>query len=346
MEKDNNLDLYMPKVSIIVPVYNVEKYLRPCLDSIEAQTFTDFEAVLVDDGSTDNSGKICDEYAAKDPRFIVVHKRNEGVAKARITAFEHSKGDLITFIDSDDFVTSDFLEIMVNTFQKNSVDMISCQYYTYQNGKSFTTKRSVSGYLNKEMIIKMLKTNYLYDLQTGCAGIPVELCTKLTHRRYLKDALYIGEGLKWAEDQTVTFSILQSINSLYVLDDYLYYYVKHQGQATKIYTPELLPHLLEAYHRYQLLDTKGLLGNQLIIRTWLLSIKHSIFHTMPSTISNYTSFIKEMNRLCRLQLWKQFFDNKSTFAGWKNDLQFWILKLGMYRLFYFLYYQRTLKKIN
>ena len=76
-----------PLISIIVPVYNVEKYLRPCLDSILSQTYTNWEAILVDDGSKDNSGNICDEYAQKDSRFIVVHKENAGVAQARITGF-------------------------------------------------------------------------------------------------------------------------------------------------------------------------------------------------------------------------------------------------------------------
>ena len=102
-------------ISIILPVYNTEKFLRPCLDSIVAQTFTDFETILVDDGSTDGSGGICDEYAMKDDRFVVVHKQNEGVAMARITGFEHSKGDYITFIDSDDIVNPLYLKKLYNT---------------------------------------------------------------------------------------------------------------------------------------------------------------------------------------------------------------------------------------
>ena len=98
-----------PKVSIIVPVYNTEKYLRPCLDSIQAQTFTDFEAILVDDGSTDSSGIICDEYAAQDSRFVVVHKKNEGVAKARDYGFNKSIGEYVTFVDSDDYISLNYV---------------------------------------------------------------------------------------------------------------------------------------------------------------------------------------------------------------------------------------------
>lgn len=105
-----------PLISIIVPVYNVEPYIRKCLDSILSQTYTNWEAILVDDGSTDQSGAICDEYAKKDARFVVVHKQNEGVAKARITAFEHSKGELITFIDSDDYVSRSIWRNFLNRY--------------------------------------------------------------------------------------------------------------------------------------------------------------------------------------------------------------------------------------
>lgn len=91
-----------PKISIIVPVYKVEKYLPECIDSILAQTYTDFELLLIDDGSPDNSGQICDEYASRDPRIRVFHKENGGVSSARNLGIEHAKGEWITFVDSDD----------------------------------------------------------------------------------------------------------------------------------------------------------------------------------------------------------------------------------------------------
>ena len=95
----------MPKISIIVPVYKVEKFLPKCIDSILSQTFTDFELILVDDGSPDNCGKICDEYAHKDDRVVVVHKLNEGVSIARNKGLDVAKGEYILFCDSDDFVS-------------------------------------------------------------------------------------------------------------------------------------------------------------------------------------------------------------------------------------------------
>lgn len=99
-----------PKVSVIVPVYNVEKYLHRCIDSILAQTFTDFELLLVNDGSKDNSGKICDEYAAKDSRIRVFHKENSGVSSARNLGLDNVKGEWVTFCDSDDYVERCWLD--------------------------------------------------------------------------------------------------------------------------------------------------------------------------------------------------------------------------------------------
>lgn len=97
----------MPKISVIVPVYNTEQYLPRCIDSILSQTFTDFELLLIDDGSKDNSGKICDEYAAKDSRIRVFHKKNGGATSARILGINNSCGEFICFVDSDDSMRKD-----------------------------------------------------------------------------------------------------------------------------------------------------------------------------------------------------------------------------------------------
>ena len=98
-----NETLNHPKISVIVPVYKAESYLRCCVDSLLAQTFRDFEILLIDDGSPDKSGEICDEYARKDGRIKALHKKNEGVSSARNAGIEHAQGEWITFVDADDY---------------------------------------------------------------------------------------------------------------------------------------------------------------------------------------------------------------------------------------------------
>ena len=110
----------MPKVSVVVPVYNAEKYIDRCIDSILSQTFEDFELILVDDGSPDKSGKICDNYAAKDNRVKVIHKQNGGVSTARNVGIENSTGEYIMFVDSDDYIDNQMLEVLL---QKTSDDV-------------------------------------------------------------------------------------------------------------------------------------------------------------------------------------------------------------------------------
>lgn len=128
----------MPKISVIVPVYNAEKYLHRCIDSILAQTFTDFELLLIDDGSKDHSGSICDEYAKKDSRVRVFHKENGGVSSARNVGLDNAEGVWITFCDSDDWVDCHWLETY-NDMLKTKAELYSQGYYfsTPENRNDF-----------------------------------------------------------------------------------------------------------------------------------------------------------------------------------------------------------------
>ncbi len=118
------MKLSKPIISIIIPVYNVEKYLRRCLDSVKSQTFQDWQAICVDDGSPDKSGKILDEYAKKDKRFIVVHKDNGGLSDARNAGLSFAKGEYIMYLDSDDFIHPQTMEILYFYANKNNADMV------------------------------------------------------------------------------------------------------------------------------------------------------------------------------------------------------------------------------
>ena len=131
-------------VSVIVPVFKTEKYLKKCIDSILCQSFGNFEAILVDDGSPDNCGKICDEYALRDSRVKVLHRANEGVSGARNAALDVAAGDFVTFVDSDDALPSDALEKLVYTQQSTSADMVGGTMAAVK-GKKVYEKRALCG---------------------------------------------------------------------------------------------------------------------------------------------------------------------------------------------------------
>ena len=125
---------------MIVPVYNVEKYLPQCIDSILAQTYTDFELIIVDDGSTDRSGQICDEYKDKDSRVYVVHQENRGVSAARNAGIDMAKGEYIAFVDSDDVIHNQMLELLFFALTKYSVDISVCTSNSIKDRKSCSEK--------------------------------------------------------------------------------------------------------------------------------------------------------------------------------------------------------------
>ena len=127
----------MVKVSIGIPVYNVSEYLRQCLNSVLRQTFTDFEVILVDDGSTDDSFRICQEYAAKDSRFKLFHQENGGVAKARNNCLRHMTGDFIAWVDSDDWIEDDYFERLIRTQERTGADMVCIGIKTFMNNEFY-----------------------------------------------------------------------------------------------------------------------------------------------------------------------------------------------------------------
>ncbi len=125
-----------PLISVIIPVYNVENYLHECVDSVLNQTYGNFEILLVDDGSTDSSGKICDEYLEKDDRVVVIHKKNEGPSKTRNAGLENTNGKYIYFLDSDDYIENNALELLVNTAESNSADLVFFDAHSFSDDGS------------------------------------------------------------------------------------------------------------------------------------------------------------------------------------------------------------------
>ena len=202
----------MPKVSVIVPVYNTEKYLPRCINSILAQTFTDFELILVDDGSTDNSGQICDDITLKDYRTIVIHKENAGANRARETGVNASSGEWITFVDSDDTISSNSIELLINNTSDN-IDIVI--------GQIFKTKQcaeimSISDYRKKLLIGKFVH--------------PV---AKLYRRKILHNEIFnIPKEISIGEDLLMNIKIAFSIKQdVKILPHKIYNYIYRENSA-------------------------------------------------------------------------------------------------------------------
>ncbi|PLR87261.1 MULTISPECIES: glycosyltransferase [Bacillus] len=206
-----------PKISIIVPVYNVESYLHKCVDSILAQTHTDFELILVDDGSPDNCGKICDEYANKDSKVKVIHKKNGGLSDARNAGLDIATGDYIGFVDSDDWIEPDMYELLYNMCIKNNCEIASCTSTIYYKNKTVTNGTHPLTIHNRNEAMRAMLQGELYD---------EVVWTKLIKRSLLKEIRFTV-GIIY-EDTAFTYKVIHESQQVCCIGAPKYNYLKRE----------------------------------------------------------------------------------------------------------------------
>ena len=207
-------------ISIIIPVYNVEQYLSRCVDSVINQTYKNLEIILVDDGSTDNSGKICDEYALKDNRIKVIHKKNGGVSSARNAGLDIAKGDYIGFVDSDDFIEHDMYEYLQNLIIEYDADISICSIeFIIKNKNIYKTLLKKDELLNTNEALKVFYTQlYIYN--------------KLFNKCIMADLLF-DTSVKIGEDMLFCLEYLKRCNRIIYGKEVKYHYVNNVLSATK-----------------------------------------------------------------------------------------------------------------
>ena len=213
-----------PLLSVIVPVYKVENYLQRCLDSIISQTYKNLEIILVDDGSPDNSGKICDEYVQKDKRIKVIHQKNKGQGAARNAGIGASKGELITFIDSDDWIECNMYEIMISKLRQYNLDIIKCAIVETDGSK---TKRELNHKTTKINVVISENIFDLYFTEFTCKVI-----WNGVYKRNIIENVEYPEGLV-AEDNYVSGMYLHKAKRIMLIDNILYNYFINMSGVSK-----------------------------------------------------------------------------------------------------------------
>lgn len=229
MQHNNNVS-----ISIIVPVYNVEQYLRRCVDSLVNQTYRNLEIILVDDGSPDRCGEICDDYAEKDDRIVVIHKPNGGLSDARNKGIDIARGDYIMFIDSDDWIEKEACKELVKIATKEQADIIPFGVNNvYDNGKIESYPIKFKGNITSADCIKAL----IYNIKDY--GIFNYACNKM-YSIDLFDNIRFQSG-KLAEDQGMTYKLFHIAKRIYVCDKQLYNYYQRVGSISDSqYRPQLI----------------------------------------------------------------------------------------------------------
>lgn len=232
-----------PSLSVIVPVYNTKKYLSECLDSILAQTYHNYELILVDDGSIDGSSEICDEYAQKYEKVRVIHKENCGLLHTRKVGFYDARGEYISYIDSDDYIEPEMFDYMMDKLSKYNADIAICNMaYDTDGVREEFPCFSYGGFFDKEKLVKEI---YPYMLHSGICqktALPPSLCNKIIRKDVLKNALeYADNSISFGEDALCSFPCLLDAESVYFCEDkYFYIYRQVPNSLTKAYDEKLL----------------------------------------------------------------------------------------------------------
>lgn len=214
------------KLSVIVPIYNVEEYLDECIKSIVKQTYKNLEIILVDDGSPDHCPELCDIWTEKDSRIKVIHKENGGVSSARNAGLDAAAGDFIAFVDSDDYLDSDMYEIMLTQMREHNADMAQCGIVRENADGSVEVWDSF-----KAPIVVMDNTQLLCSVGEAAGILPVSPCNKIFKAEVI-DVIRYDESLKYAEDTLFNFSAARNINKAVIQNVPRYHYVNNSDSAS------------------------------------------------------------------------------------------------------------------
>ena len=293
-----------PKISVIVPVYNVEKYLPRCIDSILSQTFTDFELLLIDDGSTDESGKICDEYAKKDKRIRVFHQENGGVSATRNLGLEEASAEWICFVDSDDWVEEDCLSALFYDGCLTS-ECVVCQSFYVE--KELCAEKPYKSRLYPDVILKAPFEEQVI-MQLVLNDYSVNIFAKLFNKKVISEhRIFFCESTSAFEDAVFLHQYFLYIQEIHLRSSVSYHYMQRKG-AQSLTTKK---HSCEEW----LTTANGLLktNGQLIKKFSIQDVKYvETFYNRYGLSQLYTAFVS-VNRDNYKEVYRYVRSKKSLF---------------------------------
>lgn len=234
------------EVSVIVPVFNTEKYLPQCIESVLKQSVKNIEIILVDDGSTDSSGTICDKYAKKYDCVQVLHKKNGGHTSARKAGLRLAKSEYVMWIDSDDWIEADFIENIKKIADCTQADIVTSNLYFEIGGDSKIVRNFFAEglYSRDDLLPNMIYSGEFFEY-----GMQPHLCTKLIKKNILEKVFpQVDEEIVVGEDAAITYASILNADTVYISELCSYHYIQHPGSVTKSYLPDEKERILKLYH--------------------------------------------------------------------------------------------------
>ena len=297
-------------ISVLVPIYNVEPYLEEAIESVMHQTYTNLEIILVDDGSIDGSGEICDRYQKKDSRIMVIHQENRGVSAARNAGLDICKGEMIAFLDSDDAFCEDMLQKMSDAMLESGADIVECKFAIYKGGHPMDPQkiRKKKKYFSSEGNRRGLYPKRDALLMQLDEKIAVTVWNKLyTHKVW--DSIRFREGQNY-EDLDIILPLLGEAESVYILDEELYMRRIRKGSITTTYTfKNIRDRELALSHYFEYIQSHFTDDFGEKNQSWALTVRYTLLLTQYYYICSYPWFPEKAK--CIADLRKQILDAKS-----------------------------------
>lgn len=223
-------------VSVIVPVYNTERYLPVCLDSIINQTYKNIEIILVDDGSTDGSLEICTRYASIDPRIIVIKEEHKGLVVSRKRGIKRAEGEYCIFVDSDDWIALNLLETVLAFTDNGKIDIVNYNMRSVDGDKYENWRYTIPEGTYEDEQLEFIFNKMMFDFEEECSGIIQSLCTKLLKRDILWSSIEtMDDRITLGEDAAVVYNAMLSARKIVIINDYLYFYrIRHESMCRSV----------------------------------------------------------------------------------------------------------------
>lgn len=322
----------MPLISIVIPVYNTEKYLPECLSSIVSQDFDDYEVILVDDGSSDASPKICDDYCQKYNNFYVIHKQNEGLVAARQDGTKIASGRYISPVDSDDFVSNDFFITLKKYIDKYKPDIICFTGYQYKNKKKQKIPLNYSsGFYNRQKIESDIFPSLIQSKKA--TKFNPNLFFKCIRRSLYLDNSNINKKITMGEDSAVSIPCIVNCNSMYIIDKCLYYYRYNDLSMTKNKKPFDINFPIYLNNQlHQMIDINQYDFKEQLYR----KTTHGIFNAFVSQFYNQKYF--KTTKILKKIINKKAYSDPINNARFSKSIKTTLMKYSLkYRLFILLY---------
>lgn len=323
-------------ISVVMSIYNGQDYLDNCLASLETQTDSDFELILVDDGSTDNSKYICLKYESIHANTRVISKQNGGLSSARREGMKYVNSDYVVFIDCDDVLSKDYIKELNQTIKKYSPDLIICSYeIVKKNCRKRILLPIEEGFYNNKEIIKI---NYTYRLlKDNYENFPSFLWLRCLKKELIEENFFVSEKLCFTEDLLFNLLYVNKISNMYILQKNLYYYNVNENSLTNQYRRNLWEMLKFRY---------GWIKNYCDENNYTIELQKNLSFLLWSSLAisfdnatKINSLIRARNEMKKIRtddICSSFLLQKFRFKCYSDKVKYFLIKYKCYSLYYFI----------